>query len=79
MEPLTGYELLRRVRSIHKLANLPFIMMTSEGSSENVIAAKFAGVSGYIIKPFTGPSLKLKIDYLFNEKPIVARPDRVVA
>jgi two-component system chemotaxis response regulator CheY len=79
MEPMTGFELLKRMRSIYRYQEMPFIMMTSAGSSENVIAAKFAGVSGYIIKPFTGENLKQKIDYVFNEKPAVARVDRVVA
>ncbi len=81
MEPLTGYELLRRVRSMPQFINLPFIMMTSAGSSENVVAAKFAGVSGYIIKPFTADNLKSKIGYLFNEKPMTVsgRVDRIIA
>ena len=79
MEPMTGYELLKRMRSIYRYQTLPFIMMTSAGSSENVIAAKFAGVNGYIIKPFTGDNLKQKIEYVFTEKPAVSRVDRVVA
>ena len=79
MEPMTGYELLKRMRSIYRYQSLPFIMMTSAGSSENVIAAKFAGVNGYIIKPFTGDNLKQKIEYVFTEKPAVSRVDRVVA
>ena len=80
MDPLTGFELLRRVRTIPRHLHLPFIIMTSEGSSENVIAAKVAGVNGYIIKPFTGQNLKQKIDYLFNEKPAqISRGDKIVA
>jgi two-component system, chemotaxis family, chemotaxis protein CheY len=79
MQPITGYELLRNVRADARFALIPFIMMTAEGNSENVIAAKFAGVSSYIIKPFTADNLKLKIEYLFNDKPLVSRAERVIA
>ena len=61
MEPMTGIELLREVRSDDKLKPLPFIMITAESKSENVIAAKEAGVSNYIVKPFNAETLKTKI------------------
>ncbi len=62
MEPMTGIELLKHVRSDDKLKNLPFIMITAESKTENVIAAKAAGVSNYIVKPFNAATLKAKID-----------------
>ncbi|NQV45494.1 MAG: response regulator, partial [Rhodospirillales bacterium] len=52
MEPMTGIQLLREVRADPELKRLPFIMITAESNSENVIAAKEAGVSNYIVKPF---------------------------
>ena len=52
MEPMTGYELLKQVRADPQLALVPFIMVTAESKTENVIAAKQAGVSNYIVKPF---------------------------
>ena len=61
MEPMTGLELLREVRSDDKLKGIPFIMITAESKSENVIAAKEAGVSNYIVKPFNAETLKLKM------------------
>ena len=61
MEPMTGIELLREVRADEKLKHLPFIMITAESKSENVIAAKEAGVSNYIVKPFNAETLKGKI------------------
>jgi two-component system, chemotaxis family, chemotaxis protein CheY len=61
MEPMTGIQLLREVRSDDKLKHLPFIMITAESKSENVIAAKEAGVSNYIVKPFNAETLKTKI------------------
>ncbi len=61
MEPMTGIELLREVRSDDKLKHIPFIMITAESKSENVIAAKAAGVSNYIVKPFNAETLKSKM------------------
>lgn len=62
MEPMSGIELLQRVRDEHKLAETPFIMVTAESKTENVIAAKKAGVSNYIVKPFNAQTLKTKIE-----------------
>jgi two-component system chemotaxis response regulator CheY len=53
MEPMTGYELLQQVRASEKLKATPFIMVTAESKTENVIAAKKAGVNNYMLKPFT--------------------------
>lgn len=61
MEPMTGLQLLREVRSDDHLKALPFIMVTAESKSENVVAAKQAGVSNYIVKPFNAETLKSKI------------------
>ena len=66
MEPMTGYELLRQVRSRDDTSRLPFIMVTAESKTENVIAAKKAGVSNYIVKPFNAQTLKGKIDAVFG-------------
>src|SRR6202011_3931343 len=52
MEPMTGYELLKEVRADPSLGRIPFIMVTAESKTENVIAAKKAGVNNYIVKPF---------------------------
>ncbi|QCI65745.1 response regulator [Phreatobacter stygius] len=67
MEPMTGYELLKEVRSDGFLARTPFIMVTAESKTENVIAAKKAGVNNYIVKPFNAQTLKAKIDAVFAD------------
>lgn len=67
MEPMTGYELLQQVRARSDTARLPFIMVTAESKTENVIAAKKAGVNNYIVKPFNAQTLKGKIDAVFGE------------
>ena len=61
MEPMTGLELLQKVRADTKLKSTPFIMVTAESKTENVIAAKQAGVSNYIVKPFNAETLRGKI------------------
>ena len=65
MEPMTGYELLQEVRADPHLTETPFIMVTAESKTENVIAAKKAGVSNYIVKPFNAETLKNKINSVF--------------
>ena len=67
MEPMTGMQLLREVRADDKLKHLPFIMITAESKSENVIAAKQAGVSNYIVKPFSAETLKSKMMSVLGE------------
>ena len=61
MAPMTGLELLRHVRGDSQLRPLPYIMVTAESKTENVIAAKQAGVSNYIVKPFNAETLRAKI------------------
>jgi two-component system chemotaxis response regulator CheY len=66
MEPMTGYELLQKVRSDPSISATPFIMVTAESKTENVIAAKQAGVNNYIVKPFNADTLKHKIEAVFG-------------
>ena len=61
MEPMTGLDLLKAVRADARLKALPFIMVTAESKTENVVAAKQAGVSNYIVKPFNAEILKQKL------------------
>ena len=68
MEPMTGYDLLREVRADPALAATPFIMVTAESKTENVIAAKKAGVSNYIVKPFNAQTLRNKIEAVFPDE-----------
>ncbi len=65
MAPVSGLDLLRRVRADAKLRHIPFIMVTAESKTENVVAAKQAGVSNYIVKPFNADTLRAKILSVF--------------
>ena len=66
MEPMTGYELLKQVRANPDTARTPFIMITAESKTENVVAAKQAGANNYIIKPFNAETLKTKINAVLS-------------
>lgn len=61
MEPMTGLQLLREVRSDRKLQETPFIMITAESKPDNVIEARKAGVNNYIVKPFNAETLRAKL------------------
>ena len=69
MEPMTGYELLKEVRADPSLGEIPFILVTAESKTENVIAAKKAGVNNYIVKPFNAQTLQYKIQSVFPDEP----------
>ena len=62
MAPMTGLDLLKEVRADARLKDTPFIMITAESKTENVVAAKQAGVSNYIVKPFNAETLREKIE-----------------
>lgn len=67
MVPMTGYELLTKVRDNPRISQTPFIMVTAEAKTEHVIAAKKAGVNDYVLKPFNAQTLKGKIDHVFGQ------------
>ncbi len=69
MEPMTGLDFLKEVRSSvgAPYQKVPFIMVTAESKTENVIAAKQAGVDNYIVKPFNAETLKTKISSVLGD------------
>ena len=68
MQPMTGFELLVKLKSEAATADIPFIMVTAESKTDNVIAARKAGVSSYIVKPFNAATMKAKIDAVFTAR-----------
>ena len=62
MPNMSGLELLKAVRADEELKGLPFLMVTAEALKDNVVAAVKAGVSNYIVKPFTAEVLNEKIE-----------------
>jgi len=67
MEPMTGLQLLKEIRADNKLNATPFIMVTAESKTENVVAAKEAGVNNYIVKPFNAATLKTKLSSVLGQ------------
>jgi two-component system, chemotaxis family, chemotaxis protein CheY len=68
MPGMPGLDLLKAVRADARLAKLPVLMLTAEAKREQIIEAAQAGVSGYVIKPFTAVTLKEKIDKILAAK-----------
>ena len=68
MPGMPGLDLIKAVRADGKLAKMPVLMLTAEAKREQIIEAAQAGVSGYVIKPFTAATLKEKIDKILASK-----------
>lgn len=66
MPGMPGIDLLRAVRADPRLKNMPVLMVTAEAKREQIVEAAQAGVSGYIVKPFTAETLKEKINKIFE-------------
>ncbi len=67
MPKMSGLELLKKVRNSEEFADMPFLMVTAEGQQEHIIEAVQAGVSNYIVKPFTPETIEQKIEKIFEK------------
>lgn len=67
MPNMPGIELLKAIRQDEVLKNTPVLMVTAEAAKENVVTAVAAGVSNYIVKPFTAAALKERIDIILQK------------
>lgn len=65
MPNMTGLEFLKKVRADPRFQSIPFLMVTAEAEKENIIEAVKAGVSNYVVKPFTGQTLKEKLAKIY--------------
>jgi two-component system chemotaxis response regulator CheY len=61
MPEMTGLDLLKKVRETEQTSKLPFIMLTAESESQQVLAAVQAKVSNYVVKPFTSAQILEKL------------------
>ena len=62
MPNTTGLDLLKRVRSDSKYGRTPFVLVTAESEKHQIVEAIKAGVSNYVVKPFTPEQLKEKLE-----------------
>ncbi len=61
MPGMTGIDFLRKLRTIEGYETTPVVMITAENQLSRVQEAAFAGVSGYLLKPFTPKAVREKI------------------
>lgn len=66
MPVMTGIEMLRAIRADEKLKTLPVLMVTAESQRDNIGEATQAGVSNYVVKPFTAGTLQDKMNKIFQ-------------
>lgn len=66
MPKMTGLELLKTVRSTPEFKDIPFLMVTAEAQKQNVIEAVQAGVSNYVVKPFTAEAIAEKLQKILG-------------
>jgi len=68
MAPMSGYDLLKEIRSDSGLAQVCFLMISAEPSIERIVAARKAQADSYLVKPFNADTLKIKIDEAFKTR-----------
>jgi two-component system chemotaxis response regulator CheY len=68
MPLMPGLDLLKAIRADEKLKSLPVLMVTAEAKREQIVEAVQAGVSGYVVKPFTAEILKQKLDKILQAR-----------
>lgn len=66
MPVMTGIDMLRAIRADEKLKHIPVLMVTAEAQKENLVEAIQAGVSNYIVKPFTAETMQEKLNKIFK-------------
>ena len=67
MPQMSGLDLLKTVRGGESTKKIPFLMVTAEAQKDNVLQAVQAGVSNYIVKPFTADAVKDKLSQIFGK------------
>ena len=76
MPKMSGLELLKKCSETLEFTNLPFILVTAEGSQDQIIQAAKVGVSDYILKPFTFDKIKEKLERVYKKRhPFVKSPN----
>ncbi len=67
MPNMMGIDFLKAVRANPNTKAIPFLMVTAEANKENILAAVQAGVTNYVIKPFTAEVLEQKFNSMFGK------------
>ena len=67
MPNMNGFDLLKAIKSEHKLKHLPVLMVTAEARKEDILLAAQSGAAGYIVKPFTKATLEEKVHKIMHK------------
>ena len=62
MPDCTGFELLKKIKSNAAVANVPVVFLTTESNPEKMRAAKEAGLSAWIKKPYRAETFFAQIE-----------------
>ncbi len=68
MPNATGIDLVKRIRADSRFNGIPFLMVTAEAEQHQVVEALKAGVDNYVVKPFSAPVLKEKLEAIYNKR-----------
>lgn len=61
MPEMSGIDFIRAVRTMNNLRDIPVLMVTTNAAKDDIVQAMAAGVSHYIVKPFTPDTFKEKV------------------
>lgn len=67
MPNMLGIDLLKKLRAENKFKEIPFILLTVESEQSQILEALKAGVTDYIVKPFTPDGLKTKLEIAYKK------------
>lgn len=62
MPEMNGIEFVRSLRLSERTAKLPVLMVTTNAAQDDIVEALRAGVTNYVVKPFTTDTIKEKIE-----------------
>lgn len=65
MPKVTGLQLTKQIREHSDLKDIPILMVTPDAKREAIVTAAAAGITGFIVKPFTDEALLKKLDKMF--------------
>ncbi|MBW2644096.1 MAG: response regulator [Deltaproteobacteria bacterium] len=66
MPEMPGIDLLKNMKADDELKDIPFVMVTAEAQKDNIVEAVKAGVSNYVVKPFTAETINEKLKKVFG-------------
>ncbi|NMC64445.1 MAG: response regulator [SAR324 cluster bacterium] len=76
MPSMDGIKLMREIRQREELKDIPFVLIATTATKQEVFKAFKSGISSYILKPFSAKILQETIERLVNKsetKPISAK------